>query len=97
MQFEWDPGKDRANRRKHGLSFSEAARLFSGELDFLEIYDEVHSEDEDRFIAIGPIGRGVVVVAYAERSEDVIRIVSARMATAKERRHFEEYWRGRHE
>ena len=97
MQFEWDPEKDRANRSKHGLSFSEASQLFSEGLDFLEIYDLAHSEDEERFIAIGPIEHGVIVVTFTERSDDVIRIVSARMATARERRYLEEYWRGRHE
>lgn len=95
MRFEWDPGKDRANRLKHGLSFDEASRLFTDGVDsLLDIYDEEHSEDEDRFIVIGPIERGVIVVSYTERQDDVIRMISARMATAQERRHFEDYWRG---
>ena len=97
MRFEWEPEKDRANRLKHGLSFAEASRLFAAGRGFLEIYDQVHSEREDRFIAIGSIERGVIVVAYTERPEDVIRILSARMATAKERKHLDEHWRGRHE
>jgi len=85
MPFEWNPGKDKANRAKHGLSFEEATELFTSGNDFLEIYDEEHSDDEDRFIAIGPIETGVVVVvAYTERDDDVIRIVSARRATKKE-------------
>ena len=96
MRFEWDPEKDQANRVKHGLSFDEASRLFTGGQDYLEIYDEEHSHDEDRFIAIGPIDRGVVV-AYAERDDDLIRVVSARMATAKERRHLEMYWKDHYE
>ena len=97
MRIDWDPEKDRANRLRHGLSFAEASRLFAAGLDVLEIYDDTHSEDEDRFIAIGPIERGVIVVTYTERPEDVIRILSARMATPKEREHLDEYWRGRHE
>ena len=97
MRFEWDPEKDRANRLKHGLSFAEASRRFAAGLDVLEIYDEAHSEREDRFIAIGPIERGVIVVAYTERPEDVIRILSARMATAQERKYLDERWRGRYE
>ena len=94
MRFEWDPEKERANRLKHGLSFDEASRLFTACLDYLEVYDEEHSEDEDRFIAIGLSGRRVIVVAYAERQDDLIRIFSARMATAKERRQLDEFWRG---
>lgn len=97
MRVEWDPAKGAANRAKHGVSFEEAAELFTRGTDYLEIYDEEHSEDEDRFIAIGPIRRGVVVVAYTEREEDVVRIVSARMATRKERQRLEQFERGRHE
>jgi len=97
MRFDWDPEKDRANRRKHRLSFVDASRLFIEGLDLLEVYDREHSDQEDRFIVIGQIERGIIVVAYTERQDDVIRILSARMATAKERRHFEEYWRGRNE
>ncbi len=74
---------------KHGLSFAEAAELFRSDVDYLEIYDQDHSGEEDRFIAIGPIKRGVIVVVYTERDGDVLRIVSARMATRNERRQFE--------
>ena len=48
MRFEWDAEKDRANRRKHGLSFDQAAELFKAGVDYLEVYDEAHSSDEDR-------------------------------------------------
>ena len=64
MEFEWDPAKDRANRSKHGLSFEEASELFASGVDYLEIFDAEHSEDEDRFIAIGPIKRGMIVVVH---------------------------------
>ena len=96
MQFEWDPEKDLANQAKHGLSFQEASELFSSVSDWLEIYDDVHSLEEDRFIAVGPIRLGVIVVIYTERTDDVIRILSARKATAKERDLFEAYWRGKY-
>ena len=96
MEFEWDPGKADLNEQKHGLSFEEATDLFRGLADCLEIYDEAHSVREDRFIAVGPIRLGVIVVVYTERQEDVMRILSARMATAEERARFEAYWRGRH-
>jgi len=95
MSFSWDPKKDEANRRKHGVSFQEAAELLRGDSDYLEIYDEEHSHNEDRFIAIGPIRRGVIVVVFTERDDDVVRIISARMAAAAERRRFEESKRGR--
>ena len=95
MRFEWDPAKDKTNRAKHGLSFDEAAELFKAGVDYLEIYDEDHSGEEDRFIAVGPIKRGVIVVAYTERDDDVLRILSARMATKKERQRFEEFERVR--
>ena len=84
MQFEWDPTKDKANREKHGLSFHEARDLFTSGNDFLEIYDEEHSDEEDRFIAIGPVRTGVIAVIYTESRDEVIRIVSARKATKKE-------------
>ncbi|MEL7449015.1 MAG: BrnT family toxin [Pseudomonadota bacterium] len=89
MEFEWDDAKDRSNQRKHGLSFSEAKQLFAGNRDYLEIFDVSHSDVEDRFIAIGAIRRGVVVVVYTEREEDVIRIIGARFATKRERERFQ--------
>ncbi len=96
MHFEWDPAKNRSNRSKHGVSFEEAATLFTSGADFLEIYDDLHSAEEDRFIAVGPISRGIIVVAFTERGEDLIRIVSARKATRIERTLFEDFWRGQH-
>lgn len=91
MRFDWDPAKDRANREKHDLGFDEAQELFVSGIDYLELFDEAHSEQEERFIAVGPIQRGVVVVVWTERVEDVIRIVSARFATSRERGLFERY------
>ncbi len=90
MRFEWAPKKDRANIKKHGLSFGEATLLFTGGGEYLEIYDETHSEDEDRFIAIGPTARGIIVVVYTERTADLIRIISARLASKKEIQQFRE-------
>ena len=84
MDFEWDEAKDLANERKHGLSFSEAQALFISGADYLEIFDQDHSDFEDRFIAIGPIDRGLVVVVYTEPEEGRIRIISARSATQRE-------------
>lgn len=94
MRFEWDPAKAEANHVKHGISFEEAAELFRSRADYLEIYDEEHSDEEDRFIAVGRIRRGVVVVVYTERDDEVVRIMSARLATKKERQQFEGYKKG---
>ena len=86
MEVTWDPAKNRSNRRKHGLSFEDAAELFTSGADYLELFDELHSEDEDRFIAIGPIARGVVLVVHTVHDdEDVLRIISARFASRRER------------
>ena len=53
-------------------------------------------EDEDRSIVVAPIKWGVIVVAYTERDDDVLRLLIARMATKNERRRFEAYEKGRH-
>ena len=78
MDFEWDDEKDLSNQQKHGLSFSEERELFEAGAQYLEIFDEDHSETEDRFIAIGPINRGLVVVIYTEPEEGRVRIIGAR-------------------
>jgi uncharacterized DUF497 family protein len=83
VRIEWDPDKNASNRKKHGISFEEAATLFAAGSEWLDLADEV------RYLAIGPIARGIVVVVYVERDEDVLRIISARLATAKERRLYE--------
>jgi uncharacterized DUF497 family protein len=85
VEFEWNPRKDEANHRKHGLGFAEASTLFTSGVDYLEVFDVEHSDDEERFIAIGPIRRGLVLVVWTERVEDTIRIISARWATSQER------------
>ena len=96
MRFEWDPAKAAANRKKHGVSFREATEVFARAANCLEIYDEAHSDEEDRFIAVGKSKRGVLVVVYSEPENEVLRIVSARMATRNERLLFERYERERH-
>ena len=84
VQFEWDDAKDRSNQAKHGVSFSEAQQLFESGVDYLEVFDAKHSETEDRFIAIGPIERGIAIVVYIERNEGLIRIIGARLAIKRE-------------
>lgn len=83
--FEWDPEKNIANRRKHGLSFDEAALIFDGPV--LTAPD--HSTGEVRDKSFGLLGGMVVVcVVHTERSGR-IRIISARKATASERKQFD--------
>lgn len=83
LRFEWDEKKAEINLEKHGISFETAAKVFLDE-DRLEIYDEVHSTEEDRYITIGRAGE-ILFVVYTERTTK-IRLISARLATPKERR-----------
>jgi uncharacterized DUF497 family protein len=85
VKVAWDEAKNLANQRNHGISFEEASDLFHSGADYLEIFDDEHSVTEDRFIAIGPIRRGLVLVIWTERDDETIRIVSARWATKGER------------
>lgn len=84
VEFGWDEAKNRANQRKHGVSFEEVQELFTSGSDYLEIFDDSHSDVEERFIAIGPIRGGLAVVVWTERDEDAVRIISARWATRRE-------------
>jgi uncharacterized DUF497 family protein len=89
MGFEWDARKARANLRKHGVSFEEAASVF---LDPLSATgdDPDHSADERRFVTFGVSSSGrLLVVAHAARG-DAIRIISARRTTRAEREIYEE-------
>ena len=85
LQFEWDEEKDYANRKKHGISFETAAYVFQDDY-YIEMYDFEHSIDEDRYIAIGMVGE-LLFVVFTERKER-IRLISARLATESERRHY---------
>jgi uncharacterized protein len=89
----WDRAKNLANQKKHGVSFDEASELFRSGVDYLERFDEAHSDDEERFIAIGPIRRGLVMVVWTERDGDTVRIISARWATRNEQGLFRSYIR----
>lgn len=89
MRFLWDERKNRENARKHGISFEEAEDLFTSGGEYLEIFDASHSETEDRFIAIGPISRGLVLVVWTAVDEETIRVISARRATRRERAWYE--------
>ena len=92
MLLEWDPVKDRQNLAKHGLSF-DTARLVFDDPHALSVQDRM-VEGEERWQTLGMLG-GIVVVLVAhtyreERGVEVIRIISARKATPRERRAYEE-------
>ena len=70
VRFEWDPVKAEANVRNHSLTFEEASQLFSSGVDYLLLFDTEHSDEEDRFICVGPVARGVVLVVMTEREEE---------------------------
>ena len=82
MRFEWDEQKEELNIRKHHISFNIAKRVFN-DVNRIEIYDMQHSIDEDRYNTIGMV-ENVLFVVYTERKE-TIRLISARLATEKER------------
>ncbi len=88
MTFEWDEDKAETNRGKHDVSFDEATSVFQDPL-FLAFLDPEHSRQERRFIIMGESSqRRLLVVAYAERMGNT-RIISARLATRKERKAYE--------
>lgn len=95
ISLHWDDDKARRNLEKHGLSFDSVRPLFTSGDDYLEIYDVEHSLEEDRFICIGPIATGIVLVVVAEPEENVIRIISARRATAHETTLYRDFMRER--
>lgn len=87
--FEWDPAKAAANLRKHGVSFEEAATAFGDPLSLLWP-DPSHSQREQRYLVLGVSDtQRLLVVAFADR-ERRTRIISARLATRRERRRYEE-------
>ena len=88
MRFEWDRAKAEANRRKHRVSFDEAASIFFDPLS-MTITDPDHSAGERRFLTMGISSKGrLLVVAHTERG-DILRIISARTASAAERKRHE--------
>ena len=89
VRFEWDPQKAARNLAKHGVSFEEAATAFGDPLGRIAS-DPRHSGDEERFVLLGlSRGRRLVAVMFAER-EEAVRLISARQATRRERRDYEE-------
>ena len=89
LSFEWDADKALANERKHGVSFEEASSVFADPLAST-IFDPDHSDDEDRYLSLGQSSQGrLLVVSFTDRG-DSIRIISARVASRRERKQYEE-------
>ena len=87
--FEWNPKKARSNQRKHGVTFDEASAVFGDPLALL-MRDADHSLDEERYLVLGMSKQQrLLVVAFAERPPRT-RLISARPATAAERKRYEE-------
>jgi uncharacterized DUF497 family protein len=90
LRFTWSPRKAASNRRKHGVSFEEAATAFGDPLS-ITVPDPDHSETETRFILIGmSVNRRSLVVVHVERADDEYQLISARLATRRERAQYEE-------
>lgn len=88
FRFAWDPAKEASNVRKHGVSFRRGASVFR-DPNQLSLYDEQHSETEDRWVTMGINGEGVlrvVIHTFEQIDKDSIeiRIISARKATTRE-------------
>jgi uncharacterized DUF497 family protein len=95
IHFEWDPRKAEANKRKHGVSFESAALIFA-DPNVYEL-EEGNDHGEIRFRAIGQALGTLLFVSYTsfrEGEEEVIRIISARKATPKERRAYQRHSQG---
>lgn len=89
LHFEWDAGKAASNLRKHKVSFAEAVTVFYDDTA-IEFYDDGHGAGEERFLLLGLSARGrLLLICHCYRAEEaVVRIISARRATANEAKHY---------
>ncbi|HEU0094329.1 MAG TPA: BrnT family toxin [Vicinamibacteria bacterium] len=90
VEFTWDPAKAAANLSKHGVSLEDASTVFRNPLAKV-LPDPTHSEQEQRSLIIGHSARGRLLLVVFTESNDRIRIISARDASARERREYEEH------
>jgi uncharacterized DUF497 family protein len=92
LVFEWDEGKNSANRKKHGVSFEEARSAFLDEHARV-LPDTDHSEEEHRFVLLGlSVSLGILVVCHCYREEEsIVRIISARKANRREQHLYREW------
>jgi uncharacterized DUF497 family protein len=84
LRFVWDENKNSENLRKHGIDFNTAIFVFN-DPDYIKIYDEAHSINEERWDIIGMIHDVTVFVVETEITDTLIRIISARKANRNER------------
>jgi uncharacterized protein len=89
LKFEWDPKKARLNLSKHGVSFEEALTVF-GDLLARIFDDEDHSIEEQREIIIGHSAKERILIVCFTAQGEAVRIFSARKATRRERKDYEE-------
>ena len=89
MKFTWDKNKATSNLTKHGVSFEEASTVFADFLSSL-IADPLHTEQEERFILLGMSNSQRLLIVVHTEQEDTVRIISARPATALERKQYEQ-------
>ena len=87
MEFEWYPKKAESNLTKHGVGFDEAVQAFS-DPNAVEFVDGINSDDEIRFRLLAFSPKRLLFVAYTYRDDEMIRIISARKATAIEKRYY---------
>jgi uncharacterized DUF497 family protein len=88
IKFEWNAAKAHSNFRKHGVSFEEAQSVFFDE-NAIQFFDSDSSSEEERFLMLGiSESNKILLVCHCEREADVIRIISARKATPKERKYY---------
>ena len=88
MAFEWDPAKNQVNIQKHGVSFESARRIFEGPV--LTSLDNRLDYGEERYVSIGQVEKGaLLVVAHTKRNER-IRLISARPVSRKERKAYDD-------
>lgn len=91
MVFTWDPKKDELNKSKHSISFETASWVFNDPLH-VSVYDRV-VDGEQRWKTMGLVGNLVIIVVahtYTEKEDiEIVRIISARKATKRERKYYE--------
>ena len=93
-EFDWDPAKARQNLKKHGIDFERAARVFLDPFA-ISVFDEYHSNNEDRWVTIGAETNEVLLVVihtfrHVDSDVSLIRIISARKATREEAHQYHE-------
>jgi uncharacterized protein len=92
MRFEWDEAKNRLNLQRHKVRFETAVLAFDDPYA-VTISDRLHDEQEERFITLGKVGSEVILfvvhLSFEEDGEEVIRLISARRATAHEKKIYE--------